>query len=515
MRAVSFLDKVEYEFVGNFLQDAICLGDADNDKGIELVAANLHGDLAVFKYRQSRPWATASDLGAVASVVVGEITNDSQNKIVSISCDGWCNIFALQSDATEEERKHMAPLHSQRLPANTKMALLADINGDGKVELILGLTDRVVRTYQWTCFLENGSEGKLVGLQKWEFANQVGTISLSANQAGGLALLVAQPGGTYTKLDFGSSTPDSGEAAQVCPQHHKLDSSHMRNPNVSSAILGGVRGTRDGRLTDSLMALATLDGTLMLVDGDNILWSLQVDHQLSALTKLDIVGDGRDEVIACAWDGQTYIVDEDRQSVRFQFDEAVCTFTAGRPADPEPGRDPALPGVRHLRTPHRGLLQRHLPQHGHPGAARGAPPAGTARGRPSRGGGPPQARALVPVRFAHGAGRPFYGRDERGPPVLTRAQPAATLAERIDLGETRLHSSRESIALPLCKGDSENGTGASRVAMAVKQQPNCNKPERALAEWRSSIPSSPIRTPSAPVFRELPSRPPSRAEWCR
>lgn len=68
----------------------------------------------------------------------------------------------------------------------------------------------------------------------------------------------------------------------------------------------------------------------MLVDGDNILWSLQVDHQLSALTKLDIVGDGRDEVIACAWDGQTYIVDEDRQSVRFQFDEAVCTFTAGR-----------------------------------------------------------------------------------------------------------------------------------------------------------------------------------------
>lgn len=59
----------------------------------------------------------------------------------------------------------------------------------------------------------------------------------------------------------------SGEAAQVCPQHHKLDSSHMRNPNVSSAILGGVRGTRDGRLTDSLMALATLDGTFSSLRG--------------------------------------------------------------------------------------------------------------------------------------------------------------------------------------------------------------------------------------------------------
>ncbi|CAN7986532.1 unnamed protein product [Ixodes hexagonus] len=365
MRAVSFLDKVEYEFVGNFLQDALCLGDVDNDKDVELVAANLHGDLAVFKYQQPRAWATASDLGAVASVLVGDVTNDSQNKVVSISCDGWCHIFGLQSDATDEERKHMAPLHSQRLPANTKMALLADLNRDGRMELILGLTDRVVRTYQWVCFSEGSSEGKLVGLHKWEFANQVGTISLNGTEGGGLALLVAQPGGTYTKLDFGALGPKdrsscyivtfvpptpSEEAVQVTPQHHKLDSSHMRNPNVSSAILGGVRGTRDGHPTDALVALATLDGTLMLVDGDNILWSLQVDHQLSALTKLDIVGDGREEVIACAWDGQTYIVNEERQSVRFQFDEAVCTFTAGL-MSLSPGR--SLPCLVYATFGHR------------------------------------------------------------------------------------------------------------------------------------------------------------------
>lgn len=116
----------------------------------------------------------------------------------------------------------------------------------------------------------------------------------------------------------------------VAPQHFKLGLSHMRNPNVSSVVAGGVKGSGGtGEPSGSLMALATLDGTLMLVDGDNILWSLQVDHQLFALAKMDIVGDGRDEVIACAWDGQTYIVNKERQSVRFQFDEAVCTFTAG------------------------------------------------------------------------------------------------------------------------------------------------------------------------------------------
>ncbi|XP_064481058.1 KICSTOR complex protein ITFG2-like [Ornithodoros turicata] len=332
MRAVSFLDKIEYEFVGNILQDAICLGDVDNDENIELVAASLNGDIAVFKFQQQRPWATASDLGAVASVVVGDIVNDSRNKVLSISCDGWCHIFDLQQSPEEGCRK-MSSFHSQRLPANTKMALLADINDDGKTELILCLTDRVVRTYHWVSFPEEGDcQGKLVGLQKWEFANQIGTISLNPVEDNGMALLVAQPGGTYTRLDFKSQkdVPDGSPHGVTDPcgqtlQHHKLGSSHMRNPNVSSSILGGIRGTQG----TSLMALATLDGTLMLVDGDSILWSLQVDHQLFALTKLDIVGDGRDEVVACAWDGQTYIVNEERQSVRFQFDEAVSTFTAG------------------------------------------------------------------------------------------------------------------------------------------------------------------------------------------
>ena len=35
-------------------------------------------------------------------------------------------------------------------------------------------------------------------------------------------------------------------------------------------------------------------------------------------------------MIACSWDGQTYIVSQDRQGVRFQFEESVSTFTAGQ-----------------------------------------------------------------------------------------------------------------------------------------------------------------------------------------
>lgn len=42
-----------------------------------------------------------------------------------------------------------------------------------------------------------------------------------------------------------------------------------------------------------------------------------------------VQGDGREEVVACAWDGQTYIIDHNRMVVRFQFDENVNAFCAG------------------------------------------------------------------------------------------------------------------------------------------------------------------------------------------
>lgn len=76
-------------------------------------------------------------------------------------------------------------------------------------------------------------------------------------------------------------------------------------------------------------AIATLDGTLMLLQNDNIIWSFQVDHQVFALRTLcDADSDG-DVLVACAWDGQTYFLDQERRSVRFQFEETVCGFTAG------------------------------------------------------------------------------------------------------------------------------------------------------------------------------------------
>lgn len=56
----------------------------------------------------------------------------------------------------------------------------------------------------------------------------------------------------------------------------------------------------------------------------------------------DSQGDGHDEVVACAWDGQTYIIDHNRTVARFQVDENVSAFCAG-----EKEACPIVPCLRH------------------------------------------------------------------------------------------------------------------------------------------------------------------------
>ena len=56
---------------------------------------------------------------------------------------------------------------------------------------------------------------------------------------------------------------------------------------------------------------------------------MQVDHQLFTVEKVDVTGDGNEEILVCAWDGWTYFINHNKQSVRFQFEEPVSAFCAG------------------------------------------------------------------------------------------------------------------------------------------------------------------------------------------
>ncbi|XP_045867197.1 KICSTOR complex protein ITFG2 isoform X2 [Meles meles] len=385
MRSVSYVQRVALEFSGSLFPHAICLGDVDNDTLNELVVGDTSGKLFVYKNDDSRPWLTCSCQGMLTCVGVGDVCNKGKNLVVAVSAEGWfhlCDLTpakALDASGHHEsltaEEQH--PVFKQHIPANTKVMLISDIDGDGCCELVVGYTDRVVRAFRWED-LGEGTEhpmGQLVSLKKWTLEGQVDSLSVTPGPLGVPELMVSQPGCAYAILlctwnkDTGPPPTSEGApegsrdtlAARDVMLHQT--SGRIHNKNVSTHLVGNIkRGHTAERAGSGLFALCTLDGTLKLMEeADKLLWSVQVDHQLFALEKLDVTetgntvapvgcvttdarseGNGHEEVVACAWDGQTYIIDHNRTVVRFQVDENIRAFCAGLYACKEGRNSPCL-----------------------------------------------------------------------------------------------------------------------------------------------------------------------------
>jgi KICSTOR complex protein ITFG2 len=75
-----------------------------------------------------------------------------------------------------------------------------------------------------------------------------------------------------------------------------------------------------------LLLMRSCSGSLILQQDNTVLWNLHINHQLFAVYPF---GAANDKIATCAWNGMTYIVDQQRNMVRFRFPERVCTFVAG------------------------------------------------------------------------------------------------------------------------------------------------------------------------------------------
>ncbi|RXN17762.1 integrin-alpha FG-GAP repeat-containing 2 [Labeo rohita] len=340
MRSVSYVQRVSLDFTGTIFPHAICLGDADNDSLNELVVGDTSGKLYIYKNDDCKPWITRTCVGMLTCVGVGDVCNKGRNFVVAVGAEGWFHLFdisaaAAKSDSSSQQDgligDEQKPSYTQHIPANTKVMLISDIDGDGRCELVVGYTDRVVRAFRWEepSDASDSSSGQLVLLKKWLLEGQVDSLSVNPGPEGLPELMVSQPG--------------CGEGPSRDVVLH-LTTGRIHNKNVSTHLIGSIcRGSKDDSSKGGLFALCTLDGTLKLMDSsEQLLWSVQVDHQLFALQKLDVTGDGREEVVACAWDGQTYIIDHARMVVRFQFDENVNAFCAGQYACKDGKNSPCL-----------------------------------------------------------------------------------------------------------------------------------------------------------------------------
>ncbi|XP_053498181.1 KICSTOR complex protein ITFG2 isoform X2 [Ictalurus furcatus] len=279
MRSLSFVQRVCLDFTGSLFPHAICLGDADNDSLNELVVGDTSGKLYIYKNDDSKPWLTRTCAGMLTCVGVGDLCNKGRNLVVAVGAEGWFHLFDIASAAARAESSSQPeglfgddqkPCFTQHIPANTKVMLISDIDGDGRSELVVGYTDRVVRAFRWEepPDATDLTDGQLILLKKWLLEGQVDSLSVSPAPDGRPELMVSQPGCGYAILlcswtQDGAAAPGETRTAASAGEGPsrdvvlRLTTSRIHNKNVSTHLIGsisrGLYACKQGRNTPCLV----------------------------------------------------------------------------------------------------------------------------------------------------------------------------------------------------------------------------------------------------------------------
>lgn len=131
----------------------------------------------------------------ITAIAVGNLRHSEKDEVVAISADG---LLQSMSFPRRDGNTLYQPviLYEQFVNANICAAQIADIDGDGRNEMIVVMTDRVVRTYRFI-------DSRLRTLNKWEVPSQICGLSIGWTRSGRIYALLAQLRQRYVvKIEF-------------------------------------------------------------------------------------------------------------------------------------------------------------------------------------------------------------------------------------------------------------------------------------------------------------------------
>ena len=125
-RSVPFVDRLAIPISGNVTNNAICLGDCDNDGRYELCVGNSLGNLSIFKDLNEEPWKKQNNLGHIVAISCGDLCNQGKNVLALVSADGHLRIFDLQMDHNCEVESSSSGSKASSLSASTFYSMIDD-----------------------------------------------------------------------------------------------------------------------------------------------------------------------------------------------------------------------------------------------------------------------------------------------------------------------------------------------------------------------------------------------------
>jgi len=218
-RSVSFVQRWKWKWSGNITNESLKIGDLDNDGDNEFVIGTITGTVGIFKGEML--WKSFENLGTITAVAIGDVWNNGSNSLIVGTGEGQCHIIEISKIKTKDEdsmENVITKTVTIPVPVNVSRILIADIDGDGYNELVLGRTDRFLHSFQLmktdtssTVQLDNNNTTGLAVIiihndnntekvllrekKNWSFDGQLGSVAITYDQKKNPILMVAQPGG--------------------------------------------------------------------------------------------------------------------------------------------------------------------------------------------------------------------------------------------------------------------------------------------------------------------------------
>lgn len=127
------------------------------------------------------------------TLAAGDIRNVGWQEVVTVNTSGFLEILSFPTGSSAGP----TAVFSQVMNANICSAQIFDIDEDGHTELVVVMTDRVVRSYRFA-----NENQTLIPLNKWEIPDQISGWSIGLGKPD-FALLSQAARNHYVKLEFG------------------------------------------------------------------------------------------------------------------------------------------------------------------------------------------------------------------------------------------------------------------------------------------------------------------------